>query len=97
MNGHDPILILLILTLVGLTVGYVHHRWPTIGASIDIAGKVLLVVIGVLVFTGAGANPPQYTVPAPTPSMTAPAAPGTPGGALAPAPSTTAPGSPQRS
>lgn len=96
MNGHDPILILLILILVGLTVGYVNHHWPTIGASIDVAGKVLLVVIGILVFTGTAASPPQTAVPAPAPSMTAPAKPGSPDGAAAPAPSTTAPENPPR-
>ncbi|MFG2299174.1 hypothetical protein [Streptomyces sp. NPDC048603] len=87
----------MILILVGIAVGYVHRRWPLIGASIDVAGKVLLAVVGVLLFvnTISEEKAPQTGVPAPGPSATSPAQPGSTNGA--PAPSATAPGSPPRS
>ncbi|MEU2135083.1 hypothetical protein [Streptomyces sp. NPDC018352] len=75
MHGHDPLLIVLLLALVGLGIGCVQHRWPAIGEAIDIATKVLITLIGLLIFASNGTteqNPP--TSPAPAPSVsTAPA------------------------
>ncbi|MFB8038773.1 hypothetical protein ACFC5Z_38890, partial [Streptomyces sp. NPDC056004] len=75
MHGHDPLLIVLLLALVGLGIGCVQHRWPAIGEAIDIATKVLITLIGLLIFASNGTtkqNPP--TNPTPTPSMSAPPA-----------------------
>ncbi|MFJ4576870.1 hypothetical protein ACIP4W_36805 [Streptomyces sp. NPDC088846] len=75
MHGHDPLLIILLLALVGLGIGCVQHRWPAIGEAIDIATKVLITLIGLLIFASSGTtgqNPP--TNPAPTPSVSAPPA-----------------------
>ncbi|MCP9946786.1 hypothetical protein LUX12_21490 [Streptomyces somaliensis] len=94
MTGHDPLLILLILVLTGIAVGYIQHHWPLIGASIDVAGKVLLAVVGVLLFvdTASGENPPQTGAPTPGPAATSPAHPGNT--SAAPAPSATTPATP---
>ncbi|MCX4851740.1 hypothetical protein [Streptomyces sp. NBC_00893] len=73
MHGHDPLLIILLLALVGLGIGCVQHRWPAIGEAIDIATKVLITLIGLLIFASNGTteqNPP--TSPVPSPSMSAP-------------------------
>ncbi|MEU0632445.1 hypothetical protein [Streptomyces sp. NPDC005989] len=75
MHGHDPLLIVLLLALVGLGIGCVQHRWPAIGEAIDIATKVLITLIGLLIFASNGTtkqNPPTSPVPAPSVS-TAPA------------------------
>ncbi|MFJ3128017.1 hypothetical protein ACIPJO_34595 [Streptomyces sp. NPDC086993] len=75
MHGHDPLLIVLLLALVGLGIGCVQHRWPAIGEAIDIATKVLITLIGLLIFASSGTtgqNPPTSPVPAPSVS-TAPA------------------------
>ncbi|MCX5106731.1 hypothetical protein [Streptomyces sp. NBC_00439] len=75
MHGHDPLLIVLLLALVGLGIGCVQHRWPAIGEAIDIATKVLITLIGLLIFASngtTGQNPPTNPTPAPSVS-TAPA------------------------
>ncbi|MCX5115531.1 hypothetical protein OOK13_45375 [Streptomyces sp. NBC_00378] len=75
MHGHDPLLIVLLLALVGLGIGCVQHRWPAIGEAIDIATKVLITLIGLLIFASSGTtgqNSPTSPVPAPSVS-TAPA------------------------
>lgn len=73
MYGHDPLLIVLILTLAGGGIGWVQYRWPTIGAAIDVATKVLITLIGMLIFAGgstAGRSTPTEPAPAPPTSMT---------------------------
>ncbi|MCT2544074.1 MULTISPECIES: hypothetical protein [Streptomyces] len=54
------------------TILCVQHRWPAIGEAIDIATKVLITLIGLLIFASngtTGQNPP--TSPAPAPSVSA--------------------------
>ncbi|MFE3145982.1 hypothetical protein ACFXJ6_04835 [Streptomyces sp. NPDC059218] len=78
MHGHDPLLIVLLLALVGLGIGCVQHRRPAIGEAIDIATKVLITLIGLLIFASNGTtkqNPPLVPAPAPTTSAPASAAP----------------------
>lgn len=73
MHGHDPLLIILLLALVGLGIGCVQHRWPAIGEAIDIATKVLITLIGLLIFASNGTpgqNPPTNPTPAPSVSAT---------------------------
>ncbi|MFF3129843.1 hypothetical protein ACFVRD_48620 [Streptomyces sp. NPDC057908] len=73
MHGHDPLLIILLLALVGLGIGCVQHRWPAIGEAIDIATKVLITLIGLLIFASSGTtkqNPPTNPAPAPSVSTT---------------------------
>ncbi|MFH9090948.1 hypothetical protein [Streptomyces sp. NPDC017673] len=69
MYGHDPLLIALLLILVGAGIGIIQHRWPTIGASIDLATKVLIALIGMLVFVSGGTSGKGApTKPTPQPS-----------------------------
>lgn len=98
MYGHDPLLILLIMVLLAVLAGWIQHRWPTIGASVDVAGKVLLAIIGLMLFivtaTGTTTTTPQPASPAPAtpaPATSAPAAPA-PSGTAA----TDEPGAPRR-
>lgn len=73
MYGHDPLLIALILTLGGVGIGCVQYRWPTIGAAIDVATKVLITFIGMLIFASGGTasrGTPTEPVPAPPTSVT---------------------------
>ncbi|MFJ5724613.1 hypothetical protein [Streptomyces sp. NPDC093149] len=72
MHGHDPLLIILLLALAGLGIGCVQHRWPAIGEAIDIATKVLITLIGLLIFASTGTTEQNTpTTPAPAPSMSA--------------------------
>ncbi|MFF0794190.1 hypothetical protein [Streptomyces spiralis] len=71
MYGHDPLLIGLLLLLVGAGIGIIQHRWPTIGASIDLATKVLIALIGMLVFVSGGAPSKAPTKPSPQGSASA--------------------------
>ncbi|MFF4796258.1 hypothetical protein [Streptomyces sp. NPDC001276] len=72
MYGHDPLLIALLLILAGAGIGIIQHRWPTIGASIDLATKVLIALIGMLVFVSGGTTGKgETTEPAPQPSVSA--------------------------
>ncbi|MFJ7497982.1 hypothetical protein ACIQZB_44270 [Streptomyces sp. NPDC097727] len=73
MYGHDPLLIALLLVLAGLGIGCVQHRWPAIGEAIDVATKVLITLIGLLIFVSGGTteqNPPTSPIPAPSVSAT---------------------------
>jgi hypothetical protein len=73
MHGHDPLLIILLLALVGLGIGCIQHRWPAIGEAIDVATKVLITLIGLLIFASGGTteqNTPTTPVPAPSTSAT---------------------------
>jgi hypothetical protein len=72
MYGHDPLLIILLLVLAGLAIGCVQHRWPAIGEAIDVATKVLITLIGLLIFANSGTTEQNTpTNPAPTPPMPA--------------------------
>lgn len=72
MNGHDPLLIVLILGIACAAVGYINYRWPTVGASIDVATKVVIAIVGILIFANSGhssdtlppANQPAAATPA---------------------------------
>jgi hypothetical protein len=80
MYGHDPLLIALLLILGGLGIGCVQYRWPTIGAAIDVATKVLITFIGMLIFASGGATgrgTPAEPVPAPPTSVTSSPTPAT--------------------
>jgi len=70
MYGHDPLLIILLLVLAGLGIGCVQHRWPAIGEAIDVATKVLITLIGLLIFANGGTTE-QNTPTTPAPSMSA--------------------------
>ncbi|MFF1505739.1 hypothetical protein ACFVZR_39445 [Streptomyces sp. NPDC058316] len=73
MYGHDPLLIALLLVLAGLGIGCVQHRWPSIGEAIDVATKVLITLIGLLIFASGGTteqSAPPDPVPAPSTSAT---------------------------
>lgn len=64
MYGHDPLSIIVLLALVGVGIAVVHYRWPTVGASIDVATKVLITLIGMLVFaSGLASKPAQGDAP----------------------------------
>ncbi|MER7540540.1 hypothetical protein ABTX77_38095 [Streptomyces sp. NPDC097704] len=69
MYGHDPLLILLIMVLLAVLAGWIQHRWPAIGASVDVAGKVLLAIIGLMLFivtvTETTGNAPAPATPTP--------------------------------
>ncbi|MGW2089310.1 hypothetical protein [Streptomyces sp. NPDC001880] len=72
MYGHDPLLITLLLVLAGLGIGCVQHRWPAIGEAIDVATKVLITLIGLLIFASGGTTEQSTpTSPVPAPSMSA--------------------------
>ncbi|MGY3677056.1 hypothetical protein [Streptomyces sp. TE33382] len=72
MYGHDPLLIILLLVLVGLGIGCVQHRRPAIGEAIDVATKVLITLIGLLIFASGGTTGQSTpTKPAPTPPLSA--------------------------
>ncbi|MER6499175.1 hypothetical protein ABT218_07215 [Streptomyces sp. NPDC001455] len=74
MYGHDPLLIVLLLVLAGLGIGWIQHRWPAIGETIDVATKVLITLIGLLIFASNGTteqNTPTTPAPAPAPSVSA--------------------------
>ncbi|MCX5106999.1 hypothetical protein [Streptomyces sp. NBC_00439] len=72
MYGHDPLLVTLLLVLAGLGIGCVQHRWPAIGEAIDVATKVLITLIGLLIFASSGTTEQSApTNPAPAPSMSA--------------------------
>lgn len=73
MYGHDPLLITLLLVLTGLGIGCVQHRWPTIGEAIDVATKVLITLIGLLIFASGTTEQSTPTNPAPTPAASSPA------------------------
>ncbi|MGW0079945.1 hypothetical protein ACWDU9_32900 [Streptomyces cellulosae] len=71
MNGHDPLGVIALLLIFGVGISVVGYRWPTIGAAIDLATKVVLACIGALLFA-SGMNVPSVT---PAPEPTQPAAP----------------------
>ncbi|MFE7431291.1 hypothetical protein [Streptomyces sp. NPDC057545] len=72
MYGHDPLLIILLLVLAGLGIGWIHHRRPAIGETIDVATKVLITLIGLLIFANSGTTEQNTpTTPAPTLSVSA--------------------------
>ncbi|MFF9077738.1 hypothetical protein ACF1FX_36130 [Streptomyces sp. NPDC014646] len=72
MYGHDPLLIILLLVLAGLGIGCVQHRWPAIGEAIDVATKVLITLIGLLIFAnGSTTEQNTPTTPTPPPPMSA--------------------------
>ncbi|WP_335940996.1 hypothetical protein [Streptomyces sp. PTD5-9] len=72
MYGHDPLLIILLLALAGLGIGWIQHRRPAIGEAIDVATKVLITLIGLLIFANSSTTAQNTpTTPAPAPSMSA--------------------------
>ncbi|MFK0101847.1 hypothetical protein [Streptomyces sp. NPDC091040] len=79
MYGHDPLSIIALLTLVGVGIAVIQYRWPTVGASIDVATKVLITLIGMLVFaSGVASDPTPSDTPRETtqaPAMSSPARP----------------------
>ncbi|CAL9330453.1 hypothetical protein [Streptomyces griseomycini] len=83
MNGHDPLGVIALLLLFGVGISVVGYRWPTVGAAIDLATKVVLACIGALLFA-SGMNAPSVT---PVPEPTQPTAPT----ADAPAPASSTP------
>ncbi|MFJ1774999.1 hypothetical protein ACIOFQ_32940 [[Kitasatospora] papulosa] len=58
MYGHDPLSVIVLLALVGIGIAVVQYRWPTIGASIDVATKVLITLIGMLAFASGTSSGP---------------------------------------
>ncbi|WP_331724799.1 hypothetical protein [Streptomyces canus] len=79
MYGHDPLLLIVVIALVACVIGWIHHRHPAIGAAIDLAAKVVLALIAVLVFVFITTKSPQTGQPPLTPATQSP-------GTLAPAP-----------
>ncbi|MFF3735202.1 hypothetical protein ACFYXM_34265 [Streptomyces sp. NPDC002476] len=79
MYGHDPLLIILLLVLVGLGIGWIQHRRPAIGETIDVATKVLITLIGLLIFASNGTTEqntpttPHRPCPRPQQTTTGPA------------------------
>ncbi|MEU9095928.1 hypothetical protein [Streptomyces sp. NPDC048428] len=77
MYGHDPLSIIVLLALVGVGIAVVQYRWPTVGASIDVATKVLITLIGMLVFaSGTTSGPTPGDTPRDTnqsPAVSSPA------------------------
>ncbi|MFJ7498112.1 hypothetical protein ACIQZB_45110 [Streptomyces sp. NPDC097727] len=72
MYGHDRLLIILLLILTGLGIGYIQHRWPAIAEATDIATKVLITLIGLLIYASSGTTEQNTpTNPAPAPSTSA--------------------------
>jgi hypothetical protein len=67
MYGHDPLLLITVLALIALAIGWIQHRHPAIGAAVDLASKVVLALIAVLVFafSTAKAPPASHTPVAP--------------------------------
>jgi hypothetical protein len=79
MYGHDPLLLIVVIALVACVIGWIHHQHPAIGAAVDLAAKVILALIAVLVFVFITTkNPPTSQTPL-TPATQSP-------GTLAPAP-----------
>ncbi|MER6274639.1 hypothetical protein [Streptomyces sp900105755] len=63
MYGHDPLAVIAVLIIVGVGISIVQYRWPTVGASIDLATKVLIALIGMLLFASGTAHQSATSVP----------------------------------
>ncbi|MEU6546979.1 hypothetical protein [Streptomyces sp. NPDC046859] len=74
MYGHDPLLLIIAIALVALAIGWIQHTRPAIGTAIDLASKVVLALIAVLVFAFSTAKTtPADHAPA-TPARQTPSA-----------------------
>jgi hypothetical protein len=76
MNGHDPLLIGLLLSVLAVAAGVAYCRWPALGPALDIASKTVLVFICTMIFIGSGGTnqsnrtvAPSAPLPTPTPAM----------------------------